>query len=83
MRALTKVSFGLMTFGLLALLAGSQLAAGEKKDKAKGKAMTVKVGDKAPAFESVDENGKAWKSSDHVGKKTVVLFFFPAALTGG
>src|SRR5262249_48334935 len=43
----------------------------------------IKVGDKAPAFESVDENGKAWKSSDVVGKKILVLYFSPADFTGG
>ena len=44
---------------------------------------TLKVGDKAPAFESVDDQGKAWKSADVIGKKTVVLYFYPADLTGG
>jgi peroxiredoxin Q/BCP len=67
----------IMTAGLCALTAGGGLTAGEK-----GKTM-LKVGDKAPAFESIDENGQAWKSSDHVGKKIVVLYFFPAALTTG
>jgi peroxiredoxin Q/BCP len=42
-----------------------------------------KVGEKAPAFESVDENGKVWKSSDHIGKKIIVLYFYPADFTGG
>lgn len=43
----------------------------------------LKVGDKAPVFEAVDDAGKAWKSSDHVGKKALVVFFYPAAFTGG
>jgi len=43
----------------------------------------VKVGDKAPVFESVDDAGKAWKSADHVGKKVLVVYFYPADLTGG
>lgn len=43
----------------------------------------LKVGDKAPVFESVDDQGKAWKSTDHVGKKVVVVYFFPADFTGG
>ena len=43
----------------------------------------LKVGDAAPTFESSDDTGKAWKSADHVGKKIVVVFFFPAAFTGG
>ena len=47
------------------------------------KPVDLKVGDAAPKFESVDDSGKAWKSEDHVGKKAVVLFFFPAAFTGG
>lgn len=42
-----------------------------------------KVGDAAPVFESIDDQGKVWKSSDHVGKKIVVLYFYPADLTGG
>ena len=43
----------------------------------------LKVGDKAPTFEGTDEQGKPLKSSDHVGKKIIVLYFFPAAFTGG
>jgi len=43
----------------------------------------LKVGDKAPSFEATDDQGKAWKSSDHVGKKIVVLYFYPADFTGG
>jgi peroxiredoxin Q/BCP len=46
-------------------------------------AQELKVGDKAPAFESTDDGGKAWKSADHVGKKIIVVYFFPAAFTGG
>ena len=42
-----------------------------------------KVGDAAPAFEATDDAGKAWKSADVVGKKVVVVFFYPAAFTGG
>lgn len=42
-----------------------------------------KEGDKAPSFEAKDDQGKVWKSSDHVGKKYVVVFFYPAAMTGG
>ena len=43
----------------------------------------LKVGDPAPKFEALDDTGKAWKSEDHVGKKAVVVFFYPAAFTGG
>jgi thioredoxin-dependent peroxiredoxin len=43
----------------------------------------VKKGDKAPAFEATNDQGKTWKSSDHVGKKVIVVYFFPADFTGG
>jgi thioredoxin-dependent peroxiredoxin len=63
--------------GLAVVILGGGLTAGEK-----GRTM-LKVGDKAPEFQSVDENGKTWKSSDHVGKKIVVVYFYPADFTGG
>jgi thioredoxin-dependent peroxiredoxin len=54
---------------------------GKGKDKPKVE-LKMKAGDPAPSFESVDESGKPFKSSEIVGKKTVVLFFFPADFTG-
>lgn len=46
-------------------------------------AAELKVGDPAPEFEVKDDSGSIWKSSDHYGEKTVVLYFYPAAMTGG
>ena len=43
---------------------------------------TLKIGDKAPAFDSIDQNGNRIKLSDFMGKK-VVLFFYPKASTPG
>ena len=45
-------------------------------------AVDLKVGDASPKFEALDDAGKAWKSEDHVGKKILVVYFFPAAFTG-
>ena len=36
----------------------------------------LKVGDEAPSFDGLDQNGNALKSSDYKGKK-VVLYFYP------
>ena len=63
-----------MIAGLLALAAGP----GWAQDK-----VDLKVGDKAPQFESTDDAGKAWKSTEHFGKKVVVVYFYPADMTGG
>ncbi len=46
-------------------------------------AADLKVGDKAPSFSLKDDSGKEWNSADHVGKKIVVVYFYPAAMTGG
>jgi peroxiredoxin Q/BCP len=43
----------------------------------------LKVGDKAPTFSAQDDTGKEWSSADHVGKKIVVVYFYPADCTGG
>ncbi len=67
------VRFGTMAALVVALLAGGATLAQEK----------AKVGDKAPAFQATDDQGKTWKSTDHVGKKVLVLYFYPADFTGG
>ena len=46
-------------------------------------ARAVDVGQKAPEFEATDDQGQPWKSSDHVGKGVVVVYFYPAAMTPG
>lgn len=85
MRLLAKCVAGCFILGALALVVGNtQAPAGEKTKKEKKKVeLKVKVGDTAPTFESVDEGGKPFKSSDVVGKKVVVLYFYPADFTGG
>ncbi len=41
------------------------------------------VGAAAPEFEVLDDQGETWKSADHYGKKIVVVYFYPADMTGG
>lgn len=43
----------------------------------------LEVGDPAPQFEVKDDTGKTWDSSEHFGKKIVVVYFYPADMTGG
>jgi len=43
---------------------------------------TLKVGDKAPNFKALDQDGNEHKLSDYKGKKLVV-FFYPKASTPG
>lgn len=43
----------------------------------------VETGQKAPLFTAVDDEGNTWNLADHIRKETIVLFFYPAAMTGG
>jgi len=43
----------------------------------------LKVGDNAPEFSAPDDTNQEWKMSDYIGKKNIVIFFYPAAMTGG
>jgi peroxiredoxin len=44
--------------------------------------MTLQVGQEAPDFELVDQNGEKVKLSSFRGNKNVVVVFFPFAFTG-
>ena len=46
-------------------------------------ANTPKVGDKAPLIEGQEQDGKAFKLDDFVGKKIVLLYFYPKDDTPG
>ncbi len=54
-----------------------------KSDFSKGKIMAqLKVGDRAPAFSLLDQNGKSVSFSDFKGRK-VLIYFYPKADTPG
>ena len=65
----TVAALGLAVFGM-----GQNIMAEEVK---------LEVGSAAPEFCVKDDAGKDWKSADHFGKKIVVVYFYPADLTGG
>jgi peroxiredoxin Q/BCP len=65
------------------LLAGLTLAASGRVAAADEKQVDLKVGDPAPVFTGTDERGQPWKSADHVGKKYVVIYFYPGDFTPG
>jgi peroxiredoxin Q/BCP len=64
----------LATICVSGLLMMASFAAAEEVD--------LKVGDAAPKFEAKTDEGKAWKSADFA-EKTLVVYFYPAAMTGG
>lgn len=44
--------------------------------------MAVEVGDKAPDFELINQHGESVKLSSFLGKKPVVLVFYPLSFSG-
>jgi peroxiredoxin Q/BCP len=46
-------------------------------------AQTPKAGDRAPLIEGKDQEGKTWKLADVLGKKVVLLYFYPKDDTPG
>ena len=46
-------------------------------------ALALKPGDTAPPFEGKDQDGKTWKLSALLGKKAVLLYFYPKDNTPG
>lgn len=46
-------------------------------------AVELKVGDPAPQFTLLNDQGEEWKSEDHYGEKIVVIYFYPADMTPG
>lgn len=47
------------------------------------KSETPRVGDKAPLVEGKDQDGKTWRLADSIGKKAVLLYFYPRDNTPG
>ncbi|RIK76807.1 MAG: peroxiredoxin [Planctomycetota bacterium] len=47
------------------------------------KPVALKPGDKAPKFAGQTDEGKPWKSEDHVGEKILVVYFYPKDMTSG
>lgn len=43
----------------------------------------LEVGDKAPQFKTLADDGSVWDVKDYLGKKFIVVYFYPAAMTGG
>jgi peroxiredoxin Q/BCP len=45
--------------------------------------VTLNIGDDAPDIILNDQDGQLWKLNDYLGKKNIVVYFYPAAMTGG
>ena len=70
----------------LTLLLGAGLlwaASAHILQAAKPKSKPLAVGDAVPVFSTLDDQGEKWSSADLLGKKHLIVYFYPAAMTGG
>lgn len=77
MNAMKTHSNRTRTVALLAALACAVSVAWADSGK------TPQVGDKAPMIQGLDQQGKTWKLDDVLGKKIVLLYFYPKDDTPG
>ena len=68
-------------FGTLPLLAAAAVIS--LPLPAASGAQTPKAGDKAPLIEGKDQDGQTWNLADVLGKKVVLLYFYPKDDTPG
>jgi peroxiredoxin len=78
MKAMNQVSMKRLTIALLSMPLAATLMAQSVPPRTH-----LKVGDMAPDFELPSTRGTKVKLSSFLGKKNVVLAFYPAAFTGG
>ncbi|MFN3193092.1 MAG: peroxiredoxin family protein [Aureliella sp.] len=63
------------------LIAGFAVAS--KAAEETGASKELKVGDSSPKFEMKGSDGKTYQAADFIGKKAVIIAWFPRAFTGG
>ena len=44
---------------------------------------SIAINDQVPHFQAINSEGKSWNSNKFIGQKKLLLYFYPAAMTGG
>lgn len=65
-----------LLFSLFAILISTGFTHGQNSK-------VLSIGDKAPVFKATSDDGSIWNLNDYKGKKYIVVYFYPAAMTGG
>jgi thioredoxin-dependent peroxiredoxin len=72
MTAIKRLHLACWLLSLALLACGGKLSADDEYQKI----IYWRMGDPAPAFDLKDDQGAVWKSSQHYGKKYVVVYFY-------
>ena len=75
-----QVSAQVILFGVLTIASPAADPPAPLEDQRR---VELQVGELAPEFACLEDNGQTWKSTEHVGKNIVVVYFYPADFTSG
>ena len=75
--------FGYLIIAVFAIAALSIAGGNETKEDETAMSKKPEVGSPAPAFSLPGSDGKTYQLEDYIGKKAVVIAWFPKAFTGG
>src|SRR5438552_2010038 len=75
--------FGIVCGGVLLAACAEAPAGNDSAPQGVVIAEALAVGVTSPTFASTDDTGQPWASADHVGKKVIVLYFYPGDFTNG
>lgn len=65
--------------GILTIVVASAMALNQQNEQE----MSIKVGDKVPVFSLPDQNGEMFQLAEVIGKKNIVIYFYPKDDTPG
>lgn len=68
---------------LAVLIASAAVTISLVTSRAEAQDTSLSVGDRAPSFQAVGDDGQLWRSEEHVGRTILVVYFYPAAMTDG
>ena len=76
-----RIGARMVLAALASALLGMAVMSGQEQKEEKN--TVLEVGQTAHAVEAPDENGRTWQSGPHVGKKLIVVYFYPGDFTPG
>ncbi|WP_257667496.1 peroxiredoxin [Parapedobacter tibetensis] len=68
---------GRMVLAMAVLISGAMACAQESENKTRDNMNTLEIGDEVPHFVLKDQDGNEFDIKDYIGKKKLVIYFYP------
>src|SRR5262245_42397059 len=80
-RTMARIVFAALI--IVAWIAASRRSPAECDIPPEVSAEAPQIGGVLPVWEGIDDGGRPWRSTDYVGSKIVVIYFYPGDFTSG